>query len=71
MKTMFCNGCRDLREEAWPHGAIAARCMSFLPPAGQIKHYGRTMQVFDSGRIGQVMTPAWCPRRKENNNGKD
>ena len=71
MTPMICNACKDLRPEAWPRGAIAARCMCVLAPTGEIQHYGRTMQVFEMGQIGEILTPAWCPRRKEKEHGKD
>lgn len=63
--TRTCNGCRDMRPEAWPRDQIAARCMCPLPPVGSIEHYGRTMAVFNLGQIGIIQTPAWCQRRKE------
>ena len=63
--TRTCNSCRDMRPEAWPRDQIAARCMCPLPPVGSIKHYGRTMAVFNLGQIGAIQTPAWCQRRKE------
>lgn len=60
-----CNSCDDMRPEAWPKGAIAARCMCLLPPSGTIQHYGRTMAVFRLGEVGAIQTPAWCPKNKK------
>ena len=62
---MTCNECKDMRPEAWPKGAVAARCMSLLPPTGTIQHYGRTMAVFSLGEVGAIQTPAWCPKIKK------
>ena len=45
-----------MRPEAWPKGAVAARCMSLLPPTGTIQHYGRTMAVFSLGEVGANMS---------------
>ena len=60
-----CNSSDDMHPEAWPKGAIAARCMSRLPPIGTIQHYGRTMAVFSLGEVGEIQAPAWCPRNKK------
>lgn len=65
-----CNSCVDMYPETWPRGAIAARCMSTLPPKGTIQHYGRTMQVFIMGEVGAIQTPAWCPKNKEGGNDR-
>lgn len=71
-KTMAtCNSCDDMRPEAWPRGAIAARCMSLLPPIGTLQHYGRTMTVFNMGEVGAIQTPAWCPKNKEEKNHEE
>ena len=64
-KMATCNSCGDMRPEAWPNGAIAARCMCLLPPKGTIQHYGRTMAVFNLGEVGAIQTPAWCPKNKK------
>lgn len=58
-----CNYCDDMMTEPWPHGAVAVRCMSNLPPIGSVMHYGRTMQVFELGTVGEIQRPAWCPRQ--------
>ena len=61
----ICNFCDDMRPEAWPKGAIAARCMCLVPPKGTIQHYGRTMEVFNLGEVGVIQTPVWCPKNKK------
>lgn len=61
-------GCADLLKVDWGRGAAAVRCMSSLPPAGKVLHHGRVLQVFPLGTVSGVRRPAWCPRRKEDEN---
>lgn len=56
-----CNSCLCMAVEDWPKGVKACRCMNPAEPTGSIKHFGRVMEIFNLGRVGTVMRPAWCP----------
>lgn len=63
MKT--CNKCNCLKWEDWPHGAIAARCMSEYRPKAGITPHGRVLEHLPHGRKIRILRPAWCPYNGE------
>ena len=65
MNRAACNGCGFLRFESWPHGELAARCMSRAGTGGSIVGYGRTLEVFPLGTAGTVIRPVWCGPGRE------
>lgn len=51
-----CNGCKKLKIEEWPHGAIAVRCMD----VSKGRWYGRVLHYSAIGKIASVQRPKWC-----------